>query len=91
MEIVRPIDPKAKLIADRFRRMADDVERNADAGFGGAFVVVPPENGGEPFDTLILGASKDPGDFYVLLTSKCKTEIAAVDAANRQGQAFGRR
>jgi hypothetical protein len=82
----------SKILADRFRKMADDIERNAGAGFGGAFVVVPPEGGGEPFEQLFVTDRQDPSDFWVLLSSKCKTAITAVDQAARNQQAgFARR
>jgi hypothetical protein len=83
--------PKPLSLADRFRKMADDIERNEAAGFGGAFVVIPPKDGGDPFAQLLVTDHQDPADFWKLLSSKCATQIALVDAANRQGQAFGRR
>ena len=84
-------DEAVKITAHWFRRMADDIERNASAGFGGAFVIVPPVQGGEPFAQLFVTFSQDPTDFWVLLSSKCKAAITAIDQANRQGQAFGQR
>lgn len=80
----------AKAISDLFRKMADDIDRNAGAGFGGAFVCVPPTNGGEAFQTLIVGEGADPSDFWVMLKSKSQAQINAVDAAQRSGQAFRR-
>lgn len=74
-----------KKISDLFRRMADDIDRNVDAGFGGAFVVVPPSSGGEPFENLVIG-SQDPADFYILLKSKAEAQIRAIDVLARQGQ-----
>ena len=82
---------ETKAISDLFRKMADDIDRNDGAGFGGAFVCVPPKDGGEAFKTLIVGEDSDPSDFWVLLKSKAEAQIRAVDSASRQGQAFGRR
>lgn len=75
-------------IAAQFRRMADLVERNDGAGFGGAFVVVPPENGGSPFDQLFVTVQQDAGDFWSLLSARCKAEMARVDQLQRQGQGY---
>jgi len=77
-------------ISDLFRKMADDIDRNAAAGFGGAFVCVPPTNGGDSFQTLIVGEAIDPSDFWNLLATKSKAQMSAVDAAQRTGQAFRR-
>ncbi len=77
--------------ADRFRKMADRIDHNAQDGFGGCFLIVPPENGGEVIETLILDAKQDPTQYWILLKSKCDTEIARLDSAGRNSQAFGRR
>ena len=85
------VDETTKSVSDLFRKMAEDIDRNAGAGFGGAFVCVPPKDGGEAFQTLIVGEGTDPSDYWVLLKSKAEAQIRAVDQAARQGQAFGRR
>jgi hypothetical protein len=84
-------DESTKAISDFFRKMADDIDRNAGAGFGGAFVCVPPTNGGDAFQTLIVGEATDASDYWVLLKSKAEAQIRAADAQARQGQAFGGR
>ena len=74
-------------ISDRFRRMATAIDHNAEqGGFGGAFVIVPPKEGGDVVETLILDSTQDPAQFWVLLKSKCDTQIAKADALSRQGQ-----
>lgn len=78
--------PKQLSIADRFRRLADRIDQNADAGFGGAFLIVPPDNGGEVIETLILDTRQDPAQFWTLLKTKCDTELIALDAARRGQQ-----
>ena len=79
-------------IADRFTKMAAALKHNADAGFGGAFVLVPPRDGGDALETLILDNKQDAAQFWILLQSKCQAQIAALDSANRQVQAgYGRR
>ena len=79
-------------IADRFTKMAAALEHNADAGFGGCFVICPPNDGGDPLEVLILDNRQDAAQFWILLQSKCQAQIAALDSANRQQQAgYGRR
>ena len=78
-------------IADRFTKMAEALQHNADAGFGGAFVIVPPRDGGDALETLILDNKQDAAQFWILLQSKCQAQIAALDSANRQVQAGYRR
>ena len=75
----------------RFRAMADAIERNAEGTFGGAFVVIPPAEAGEPIETLILDTRQDPAQFWILLKSKCEYEIATADDKKRAMQGFPRR
>ena len=71
--------------------MADAIERNAEYSFGGAFVVVPPAEAGEPIETLILDVKQDPAQFWMLLKTKCDLELAALDQKQRTNATFGRR
>ena len=75
----------------RFRAMADAIERNTEGTFGGAFVVIPPAEAGEPIETLILDTRQDPAQFWILLKSKCEHEIATADDKKRQLSGFPRR
>lgn len=75
----------------RFRLMAEAIERNEEALFGGAFVVVPPKDAGEPIETLILDAKQDSAQFWILLKSKCEQEIAKADEKQRGQASFGLR
>ena len=75
----------------RFRSMADSIDRNAEGSFGGAFVVIPPPEAGDPLETLILDAKQDPAQFWMLLKTKCDLALAELDAKQRQNAAFGRR
>ena len=76
--------------ANRFKAMQELLEKN-DGQFGGAFVVVPPKDGGEPLETLILDNRQDPAQFWMLLKTKCDLELAALDVKQRQQATFGRR
>lgn len=75
----------------RFRDMADRMALNDTANFGGCFVVIPPEGGGEPLETIILDSKQDPAQFWNLLMTKCQISLAEIDQKQRTGQAFGRR
>jgi len=89
---MNPEPKKDPPVSDYFRKMATAIDHNAAAGFGGAFVIIPPEGGGNPIETLILDEKQDPAQFWIMLQSKCKQQIDIADAAARNQQAgFGRR
>ena len=71
--------------------MATAIELNAGGTFGGAFVVIPPPEAGDPIETLILDSKQDPAQFWTLLKTKCDIELGLLDQKQRVGQAFGRR
>ncbi len=78
--------------AKTFRRMADRIDHNADATFAGAAVIVPPAEGGETVEMLILDSSQSAAQFWGALAAKCQIEISQLDDKNRNKQAgFGRR
>lgn len=85
------MDDKTKTIADRFRAMADAIELNGTATFGGAFVVIPPFEGGDLLETLILDNRQDASQFWIFLKTKSQTQMDDLDGKNRLGQSFGRR
>jgi hypothetical protein len=71
--------------------MADAIERNAEGTFGGAFVVIPPADAGEPLETLILDSKQDAAQFWMLLKTKCDIALGELDQKQRSQAAFGRR
>jgi hypothetical protein len=71
--------------AGPFRGMAALIDANETAGFGGAFVIIPPE-GGTALQTLILDSTQDHIQFWTLLKVKCDVEIKRLDDLTRQGQ-----
>lgn len=83
--------PKQPSASDRFRKMAERLDHNAEDGFGGCFLIVPPVDGGEVIETLILDSKQDATQYWILLKSKCEMEIARLDGANRNQSAYGRR
>lgn len=90
-EIIDEYPEGKPTIADAFRKMAKRIDHNAADGFGGAFLIVPPANGGDAIDTLILDTLQDPAQFWLLLKTKCDIQIQKLDNAARQSQAFNRR
>jgi hypothetical protein len=86
------ITPKESNAAQLFQDMADRIRHNADQSFGGAFVIIPPANGGDPLETLILDAKQDPAQFFTLLKVKCDMAIGLIEDQRRNQQGpFGRR
>ena len=78
-------------ISSKFRAMAEAIDHNGMTKFGGAFVVIPPAEAGEPIETLILDTRQAPAQFWILLKSKCEHEIATADDKKRAMQGFPRR
>lgn len=76
---------------DPFFAMSELLKKNGTESFGGAFVVAPPKDGGEVLNTLLLDSRQDPVQFWILLKTKCETEIAQLDQKQRSGTAFGGR
>jgi hypothetical protein len=86
-------DRSPEAFAKLFDEMAAKIRLNKDNAFGGAFVIIPPpENGGEPIQTLILDSKQDAGQFFTLLKTKAEAQILALDHQARNQQAgFPRR
>lgn len=79
-------DEAAKL----FESMAARIKHNAQSTFGGAFVIVPPQDGGEPMETLILDNSSNPAQFWMILQARSKLELDKLESQARLGQSYGR-
>lgn len=73
--------------SEPFREMAVQIEHNAEAGFGGAFVICPP--GSDPLRMLFLNPSPDPAVFWGTL--KTTIDMALAELAQRDGGQFGGR
>ena len=76
--------------AEPFFQMRERIAKNTTDAFGGAFVVVPPEGGGDPLETLILDTKQDPGQFWMLLKTKCDIALGELDQKQRTQSTFGR-
>jgi hypothetical protein len=66
--------------------MADRLDHNADAKFGGAFVIIPPT--GDAQDMLILDNSGNPAIFWATLRSRVDIALQELQDAERQVSAF---
>lgn len=77
--------------ADRFTAMAISIVHNAGNNFGGACVIIPPANGGEPIELLILDLKADPAQFWATIKTRIEIKLAELDELRRNNQAFGRR
>jgi hypothetical protein len=78
--------------ADRtapFTDMAKRIELNADNGFSGAFVVVPPGEDAQPRVMLVLDNVGNPGQFWGMLMAHCQMAIQELENENRQRGPFG--
>lgn len=85
------VDAPKNDAAERFRAMAATIDHNALATFGGAVVIVPPANAGEPIELLILDLKADPAQFWSTIDTRIKIKLAELDERQRANQAFGRR
>lgn len=77
--------------AERFRAMATDIEHNDSSKFGGAVVIIPPKDGGDPIEILFLDNQADIVQFYATVSARITRNVNEIEAKNRSNQAFGRR
>lgn len=61
--------------AERFEAMAARIRHNADAKFGGACVIIPPEGGGEPIEVLLLDSSGNIAQFWSAVVSRSQSTM----------------
>lgn len=71
-----------------FTAMAEEIARNGENGFGGAFVLVPPE-GSDAKTALFLGNSCDISMFWGTLEALVRKELGMLGAAEAQANMFG--
>ena len=77
------------IAARLLRAMADEVEKNDAARFGGCFLVIPPE--GDHKDLLMLSATQPLAMFWGNLKVMAEIALSEIDSASRQNNAFGTR
>lgn len=84
------MDSAAPDFAAAFSAMAERIRHNVGQSFGGAFVVVPPQNG-PVLETLILDNKQDEAQYWLLLKTKCEMALNEIDAKERAGASiYGR-
>lgn len=82
------IERKPHGAVEILRRVADQIEAmNADV-FGGVAVIVPPQDGGEPIEVLILDPKKNPAQFYSTIQTRLQIDAAELGDRSRQQQGF---
>jgi len=85
------VEPQRNEAAERFTAMAASIEHNPIATFGGAVVIMPPLNGGEPIELLILDLKADPAQFWSTIRTRIDIKLAELDETRRNTTAFGGR
>lgn len=74
-----------------FMTMAQRIIHNAGADFGGAAVIIPPTNGGEAIELLILDLKADPAQFWSTIRTRIDIKLAELDQIQRKQASFGMR
>jgi len=75
--------------AAQFRTMADRIDHNQGSTFGGAAVIMPPDNGGDPVELLIIDAKADPAQFWGTILTRAQMEVQKLQDKSQIQQAFG--
>lgn len=82
--------------SDRFRRMATSIDHNNTRHnpmpFAGAVVIVPPKDGGDPVELLLLDEKADPAQFWATVLTRVQMRINEIQDAQQKASAmYGRR
>lgn len=77
--------------AERFLQMRERLIKNASETFGGAVVIVPPNNGGDPIELLMLDAQGSPAQFWSTVQSRIQLILETLKDKERGQAAFGGR
>jgi hypothetical protein len=77
--------------SERFRKMAERIDHNKDAGFGGACVFVPPQGMGEPIEILILDTGSEVAQFYSTVATRLQIALDKMQNQNAAAGVYGRR
>lgn len=81
------IERKPHGAVEILRRVADQIERMDADTFGGVAVIVPPQDGGDPIEVLILDPKKNPAQFYSTIQTRLQIDTAELATQGRQQQA----
>ena len=77
--------------SERFRTMAERIDHNKDAGFGGACVFVPPQGMGDPIEILILDTGSEAAQFYSTVATRLQLALDKMQSQNQASGIYGRR
>lgn len=78
----------SKEIADRFRLMADRIEKNASEPFGGVALIIPPGESVSSVELLKLDPKPDSVIFWGEIRSKADEAVSELAAQSRQRGGF---
>lgn len=78
------IEPAPGKHADRFRTMAERIDRNPSE-FGGACVIVPP-GGGDPIEFLVVDPKGDLAQFFSTIQTKLAMQLEGLKDKQRSLQ-----
>ena len=73
-------------VAEKFRAMADRIDRNPSE-FGGACVIIPP-GGGEGIEFLLIDAKGDIAQFFGAILTKVQVVMEEMKDQQRRLQPF---
>lgn len=66
-------------VSMRFRNMAESIDHNSGhMPFAGAVVIVPPKDGGDPVELMILDEKSDPAQFWATVLTRVQMRINEV-------------
>lgn len=77
--------------SEPFTKMAERISHNVGSTFGGAVVIIPPGNNGDPIELLMLDAQGDPAQFWSTILTRIQVTIQKLQDQERIAQGYGRR
>jgi hypothetical protein len=78
-------------LSQPFTDMAARIDLNAEQGFGGAFVIMPPGEEEKPRVMLMLDNAQSPAMFWATLQATCTIALQEINAAEQQSGFLGGR
>ena len=78
----------AETIAKKFEAMAERIRRNGDDNFGGAFLLIPPDNAGKAIEVMSV-ADTNPAHFWLLVKAGVDEQYQEIQALSARQRSFG--
>lgn len=75
-------------VAAKFLEMAAKIKLNGVDAFGGAFVIVPPVNGGSSLEMLVIDNQANPAIFWSTLKTQAELMLGSIEQSMRTGQGY---